>query len=190
MTLNTMRIRTILVGVLLSARYPVAGAVAQGGDIAIARRIAAITAVALQEYSVGVTDGRITSPEELQEATSFIQEGRRKAGDLSPSVRAIIVPVLDQLAAGAHDLRPATELEGLMSGLRRRLEAAWLALEERVELEMARWDPVVQQIARWRRSLTPVWITSAALLALALWLGLTLGGFLPAPSVIQPLLNP
>src|SRR5712671_5630650 len=101
MTLNTMRIRTILVGVLLSARYPVA-AVAQGGDIAIARRIAAITAVALQEYSVGVTDGRITSQEELQEATSFIQEGRRKAGDLSPSVRAIIVPVLDQMAAGAH----------------------------------------------------------------------------------------
>ncbi len=64
----------------------------------------------------------------------------------------------------------------------RRLEAAWLALEQQVAAERGRWDAELDEIARWRPSLVPVvlwWLPVAALLV---WLGLVLGGYLPAPA--------
>ena len=70
----------------------------------------------------------------------------------------------------------------------RRLEEAWLLLEDRVETELARWNPVIEQVGRWRKPLTPVLVVSTVLLAVAVWLGLTLGGFIPAPAVFRPLL--
>jgi hypothetical protein len=35
----------------------------------------------------------------------------------------------------------------------------------------------------------PVFIVAAAGLALAIWLGLTVGGFIPAPAIMRPLFN-
>jgi hypothetical protein len=64
----------------------------------------------------------------------------------------------------------------------RRLEAAWLALEQQVAAERGRWEPELAEIGRWRPSLVPAvlwWLPVAALLV---WLGLVLGGYLPAPE--------
>ncbi|MBI4503878.1 MAG: hypothetical protein HY700_22285 [Gemmatimonadetes bacterium] len=113
------------------------------------------------------------------------------------SAGAGLVPALDELERRGAAALTATAmeraaLEAWHDALRtaaRRLEAAWLALEDRAELELARWDPVIQRAAKWRKSLTPVWIASVAALAVAAWLGLTLGGFIPAPAVMQPLLR-
>src|ERR1051326_3028571 len=124
MILNKMRIRTILFGVLLSAIFPVTGARAQGGDVAVARRIAALTASALKEYDAGVEMGRIFSREELDEATSFVDEARRKAGDLSVATRPLAAPALDSLAAGVRGLHSLRELQDLVAGMRHRLEIA------------------------------------------------------------------
>jgi len=71
----------------------------------------------------------------------------------------------------------------------RRLEAAWLALETQVEAERRRWAPELEAIGAWRPSLWPVfgvWIPGAAL---AIWLGLVLGGYLPAPPWLAALLD-
>jgi len=63
----------------------------------------------------------------------------------------------------------------------RRLEAAWLALEAQVERERTRWAPELQALLSWRPALWPVFAIWAPLAALAIWLGLVVGGYLPAP---------
>ncbi|MGH7674014.1 MAG: hypothetical protein ACREMV_01975, partial [Gemmatimonadales bacterium] len=64
----------------------------------------------------------------------------------------------------------------------RRLEAAWLALEEGVEKERERWASELAAVARWRPSLWPVVLLWAPVGALLVWLGLVLGGYLAAPG--------
>jgi hypothetical protein len=104
--------------------------------------------------------------------------------------------VLDELERRGAEALSATALqrdsiEGWHEALRmagRRLEEAWLLLEDRVETEAARWAPTIQQVRRWRRPLTPVFVVGGLLLVLAVWLGLTVGGFIPAPAALRPLL--
>jgi hypothetical protein len=64
----------------------------------------------------------------------------------------------------------------------RRLEAAWLALEAQVEEERARWEPDLATIRSWRPALWPLFAVWFPLAVAALWLGLVLGGYLPAPA--------
>ncbi len=63
----------------------------------------------------------------------------------------------------------------------RRLEAAWLALEAEVEEERRRWAPELEAIAAWQPPLWPVIALWVPLAAALVWLGLVLGGYLPAP---------
>src|SRR5207245_2650468 len=64
----------------------------------------------------------------------------------------------------------------------RRLEAAWLALEDVVAEEQRRWTPEIDAVAAWRPSLWPLFTVSVPLTLLLLWLGLVLVGYLPAPA--------
>jgi hypothetical protein len=64
----------------------------------------------------------------------------------------------------------------------RRLEAAWLALEAAVAAERERWALEWADIAAWRPSLWPVVLLWSPVAAALVWLGLLLGGYLPAPS--------
>src|SRR2546421_738440 len=64
----------------------------------------------------------------------------------------------------------------------RRLEAAWLALESEVEAEQGRWAPEIDAIAAWRPALWPVFVFWIPLAVLLVWLGLILGGYVPAPQ--------
>jgi hypothetical protein len=63
----------------------------------------------------------------------------------------------------------------------RRLEAAWLALEEAVVVEGARWDEVVRDVTAWKKSMWPVVVTGVVAAAGAVWLGLVFGGYLDSP---------
>lgn len=82
---------------------------------------------------------------------------------------------------GAH----ADRLRDWQDALRlaaRRLEAAWLALEAAALDERHRWAPEIAAVAAWRPALWPVLIWWLPLAALLVWLGLVLGGYLPAPA--------
>jgi hypothetical protein len=71
----------------------------------------------------------------------------------------------------------------------RRLEAAWLVLEDAVQTERKRWDPELTALAQWRPSLWPVllvWVVGAGAL---LWFGLILGGYLDGPAWLAHLLR-
>lgn len=100
------------------------------------------------------------------------------------------VAALDELEAAAARVAEASVLEkeahaAWQEALRtvaRRLEAAWLALEAEVEEERNRWNAEISAIDAWRPSLWPIvvfWLPFAAVLV---WLGLILGGYLPAPA--------
>jgi len=86
-------------------------------------------------------------------------------------------------AAAQHAWRVAQEAAA------RRLEAAWLILESQVEQERARWTGEVAAVQSWRPSLVPVFVIWAPLAAIAIWFGLVLGGYLPAPQWLAAVLG-
>jgi high-affinity iron transporter len=63
----------------------------------IVRRLAATSQLAAQEYRIGVTDGRIIAPAEVDEAKLFLQESRRSAALLPTEVRADALKQIDSL---------------------------------------------------------------------------------------------
>jgi hypothetical protein len=103
---------------------------------------------------------------------------------------ATFVAALDALEAAAARAVQASVLEkdahadwqDALRTVARRLEAAWLALEDEVEAEHARWQPEIESHAAWRPKLWPVIAAWVPLAVLLLWFGLVLGGYLPAPA--------
>ncbi len=107
------------------------------------------------------------------------------------SAGAQLVPLLDALEHHAAQARDATALEreaveeawqDSLKVAARRLEAAWLALEEAVEKEAVHWKRVADRVGAWRKPVWPVVVTGAAAMAVAVWLGLVLGGYVTPPE--------
>lgn len=100
------------------------------------------------------------------------------------------VAALDELETAAARAAQASVLEkdahadwqDALRTVARRLEAAWLALEDEVNEERARWQLEIDQLMAWRPKLWPVIVGWLPLAALLVWLGLVLGGYLPAPA--------
>src|SRR2546425_6160952 len=101
-----------------------------------------------------------------------------------------LVAALDVLDAVAARVREASVLDkgahaDWQEALRtaaRRLEAPWLALEAQVADEQRRWTDEIDAVARWRPSLWPLVALWTPLAVALVWLGLVLGGHLPAPA--------
>ena len=98
---------------------------------------------------------------------------------------------LEELAhvAGASGPRSEPAFSRWSDGLAaaaRQLESAWMALEEAVDREGARWQGEIEKVRRWTRPRWPLWVITGVLLAAAAWLGLVLGGFLQVPAWLLP----
>jgi high-affinity iron transporter len=65
----------------------------------LVRRLAATAQLAAQEYRVGIVDGRIVSPAEVDEARLFLQESRRSAAALPAKFREGAVARIDSVVA-------------------------------------------------------------------------------------------
>jgi hypothetical protein len=108
-----------------------------------------------------------------------------------------LVATLDVLSRQGERLlaAPVTERDALeqwqqsLLAAARRLEAAWLALEDQLELESQRWEQVGDVVARWRRPLWPIIAVGVPALAAACWLGLVVGGYAAAPSWLRQVWN-
>jgi hypothetical protein len=77
------------------------------------------------------------------------------------------------------------EWRDALTAAARRLEAAWLALEESAEAEQRHWRTEVERVRNWRRPTWPLWLISALVLAAAAWLGLVLCGYLAVPDLVR-----
>jgi high-affinity iron transporter len=65
----------------------------------VARRLAATTQLAAQEYGLGVRNGAVVSPEELSEAKLFLTEARRTAGFLPLALSRSVTAQVDSLTS-------------------------------------------------------------------------------------------
>jgi hypothetical protein len=66
------------------------------------------------------------------------------------------------------------------------LESAWERLVLAADRELGVWDARAAAIRGWRRPWGPLVVSGAVLLALAIWLGLVLGGYLAVPGWFRP----
>jgi hypothetical protein len=90
-------------------------------------------------------------------------------------------------ARAAHLEGPAAQAWGAaLATTGRRLEAAWIALEEQLAKEWPRWAVEVEEVRAWRRPLWPLVLMGVLLIAGLVYLGLLIGGFLPVPSILEP----
>jgi hypothetical protein len=78
-----------------------------------------------------------------------------------------------------------TEWQEALVAAARRLEAAWLVLEEALSREWREWAVEVEDLRRWRRPIVPLVVGGAVLFLLAGYLGLLLGGYLPVPGFLR-----
>ncbi len=95
-------------------------------------------------------------------------------------------------AGGAGGDRPAARRgsaaaawRGALAAVARRLEAAWLALEQAAVEEQRRWQVDVERIRAWRLPRWPLWLLTAVVLAAATYLGLVLGGYVRVPPALE-----
>jgi hypothetical protein len=107
--------------------------------------------------------------------------GARLGGGGAPFVAA-----LDQLEEAGRERAPEAWRSAL-TAVARRLEAAWLALEEAAAREQERWQADVQQVHAWRLPRWPLWLLTALVLAAAVYVGLVLGGYVPVPPLLEGL---
>jgi hypothetical protein len=103
------------------------------------------------------------------------------------------VAALDELDHAAHataahrnrERAGAPEWRAALTAAARRLEAAWLALEEVAIQEQRHWRVEVERVRAWRLPRWPLWLITATVLAGATYLGLVLGGYVPVPPSLR-----
>lgn len=124
MRTNYLRIFLIHAAAILLGSVAARPAAAQD-RAAAARRIAALTQLAAEEYRLGVSGGRIVLPEEVEEARLFLAEARRNVATLPPASAAPAVAALDSLdrmvAGTAEPDSVASQVRAMVARLGREL---------------------------------------------------------------------
>lgn len=93
----------------------------QSQDERAGRRLAAVVSIAVEEYALGVSDGRVVSAAELDEARLFLDEARRLAAVLPADLVPDASRWLDSLITLAERLEDAEALAVVRDALRGRL---------------------------------------------------------------------
>jgi high-affinity iron transporter len=80
-------------------------------QVTVIRRLAATAQLAAQEYRIGITNGRVVSQAEVDEARLFLQESRRSAALLSAQTRPQIIREVDSLISLVEGLAAPETLD-------------------------------------------------------------------------------
>lgn len=75
------------------------------------KRIATSAALAAEEYGVGIVNGKVIAPAEVEEAKLFLKEAQKSATLLPPDVRSGVMASLDSLLAMVNRTAPADSVE-------------------------------------------------------------------------------
>jgi hypothetical protein len=96
-----------------------------------------------------------------------------------------LVPAVS--SSGARATGAISEWQEALLSVARRLESAWLAVEDAAGREPGVWTESIESVRRWRRPRWPVWTATALVLAVAGYVGLVFGGYLPAVGPVGSL---
>jgi hypothetical protein len=88
-------------------------------------------------------------------------------------------------ASGARGRLGQDEWQRALGATARRLESSWIALIVAVKREQERWKGEIERVRAWHRPLWPLWLITVVVLAIATYLGLILGGYLPVPAPLR-----
>ncbi len=115
--------------------------------------------------------------------------GRLGAGSLPffRSLDALDRTIPAASATGSRAEAGVKEWREALLAVARRLESAWIGLEEAAGREPATWASAIEQVRAWRRPTWPVWTATAVLLLAAAYVGLVFGGYLPAVGPVGEL---
>jgi len=86
----------VVIALLLGTSPPVPE---QGDQAPTVRRLATTTALAAEEYGLGIRDGKVVAPAEVEEARLFLTEARRTAALLPPEAGRATTAAIDALLA-------------------------------------------------------------------------------------------
>ncbi len=95
--------------------------------------------------------------------------------------RALAAAIPMERATPPESLAPAPWYDGIRN-LAGALEESWDRLDQVMTEELMRWSMTAHRIAAWRRPPDVFWWTLGLLVLIALVLGLSIGGYLPAPG--------
>jgi hypothetical protein len=114
----------------------------------------------------------------------------RRLAQIRPSAadRQTIRARLDAAGIPLERVAPPEQAADLAEGLLRAamaLDDSWERLERVVVDELTAWDGDVRRVRAWFRPRTTLWAVTVSLLLLAVLLGLSLGGYLPAPGPLR-----
>ena len=118
------RCRPPLAAVVFAALWVPVSASAQSDAAGLARRIAAIVSIAADEYALGVTDGRVISAVEVDEARLFLDEALAAAAELPEPARSAAMPQVRALVEIVASLGPPADVRAGLAVLRTRLAIA------------------------------------------------------------------
>ncbi len=103
---------------------------------------------------------------------------------------AALIEALDEMEPlarrAARDPSGLEEWRTALGGVARKADSAWAALEQAAAREEAAWQEDITQVRAWKRPRLPLWLITVAVTALALWIGLMLGGFVVVPGFLLP----
>ncbi len=88
-------------------------------------------------------------------------------------------------ASGTRGHLGQEEWQRALAATARRLESSWLALTTAAKQEQERWNGEIERVRNWHRPLLPLWTITVLVLAIATYLGLLIGGYLPVPGPLR-----
>ena len=88
-------------------------------------------------------------------------------------------------AAGVLDREAGERWRDSLTTAARKLEASWLELELAADREWEHWTPLIESARNWRRPRWVLWAISAAVLGMAVYVGLVVGGYLQGPPFLD-----
>ncbi len=161
------------------------------------RAVSAAVEQVVLEIDVRLTEAAVESrmPRRLLRRWLVTAVDRRAIAGRLGGGGAPFLAALDSLEEAVSPLRAARApdpaaheaWQRALTTVARRLESAWLALQQATAQEWAGWATDVERIRDWRRPLWPLCLMGGALFGAATYLGLVLGGYLSLPGFLQGL---
>jgi hypothetical protein len=157
---------------------------------AVAAAAERISAAVNEGFHSAATESRF-SPRRLERLLLTGEDTRAIAARLG-SGGAPFVAALDTLeqtvhAASSRAQPDPREWQVALTAAARRLESAWMSLEQSAAAELSRWQGEIDRVRAWYRPRWPLRLITAAVLSGAVYLGLVLGGYVPVPDGLRGL---